>query len=281
MDVAIKTIRLYVDSSDQSQKHMKYAARELYTWSKCRHPNVQELLGLVMFRDQIGMVAAWESNGDLPRYLERNTNTDRCRMSVQIIEGLSYLHKLGVVHGDLKGANVLISENGSPRLADFGNAASKELTLRFTQASTKGSFSPRWTAPELFEDTKCNVQADIYALGMETLTGEVPFPDKQDHQVIYSVMFKRLQPTRPEAHIPTGSKDGNKLWSLLQWCWEYKPDKRPSAAEVHKTVSQRRRVRSACDATNSSPIDEADYSSRSLQRRYSKRIVMDYTDPKP
>ncbi|KAG8713021.1 hypothetical protein FRC09_019214 [Ceratobasidium sp. 395] len=80
MDVAIKTIRLYVDSSEQSQKHLKYAARELYTWSKCRHPNVQQLLGLVMFRDQIGMVAVWESNGDMPRYLQRNPDTDRCRM---------------------------------------------------------------------------------------------------------------------------------------------------------------------------------------------------------
>ncbi|KAG8792426.1 hypothetical protein FRC12_006141 [Ceratobasidium sp. 428] len=80
MEVAIKTIRLYADPTEQSQKHMKHTARELYTWSKCRHPNVQQLLGLVMFRDQIGMVAAWESNGDMPRYLQRSPNTDRCKM---------------------------------------------------------------------------------------------------------------------------------------------------------------------------------------------------------
>ncbi|KAG8718869.1 hypothetical protein FRC09_011986 [Ceratobasidium sp. 395] len=144
IEVAIKTIRLYVDSSEQSQKHAKHAARELYTWSKCQHPNVQQLLGLVMFRGQIGMIAAWESNGDMPQYLERSRDVDRCKMSIEIVEGLCYLHESGVVHGDLKGANVLISENGSPRLTDFGNAASQELSLRFTQSSTTGSLSPRW-----------------------------------------------------------------------------------------------------------------------------------------
>ncbi|KAG8719985.1 hypothetical protein FRC09_010281 [Ceratobasidium sp. 395] len=238
VDVAIKTVRLYVDSSEQSQKHMKHAARELYTWSKCRHPNVQELLGLVMFRDQIGMVAPWESNGDMPRYLEQNPNTDRRRMSIQIVEGLSYLHESGVIHGDLKGANVLISKNGSPRLADFGNAASQEFSLRFTQGSTAGSLSPRWAAPELFKGEKCNVPADIYALGMEALTGNVPFLGRPEHAIMYSVMFERSQPKQPEETMPTGSDDGDKLWSLLQWCWQYEPEKRPSAAEVKKTMKE-------------------------------------------
>ncbi|KAG8795783.1 hypothetical protein FRC12_009790 [Ceratobasidium sp. 428] len=238
IEVAIKTVRLYVDSSEQSQKHIKYAARELYTWSKCRHPNVQRLLGLVMFRGQIGMVAAWESNGDMPRYLQQNPDTDRCSMSVKIVQGLWYLHDSGVVHGDLKGANVLISEDGSPRLADFGNAVLHDFSLRFTSSSTKAGLSPRWAAPELFEDAKCNAPADIYALGMETLTGDVPFPDKQDHQVMYGVMFKQLQPARPEAYISIGSKDGDKMWSLLRWCWEYEPKKRPSAVEVKNIVEE-------------------------------------------
>ncbi|KAG8727495.1 hypothetical protein FRC12_022459, partial [Ceratobasidium sp. 428] len=55
--VAIKTIRLYVGSSEQDQKILKHAAHEVYAWSKCKHPNVQPLLGLVMFQGHIGMVA--------------------------------------------------------------------------------------------------------------------------------------------------------------------------------------------------------------------------------
>ncbi|KAG9080125.1 signal transducing kinase of the PAK [Ceratobasidium sp. 370] len=84
-EVAIKTMRLLLDA--EGQKHIKHAARELYTWSKCRHRNVQRLLGLVEFRDQIGMVSAWETNGDLNSYLQHYPETDRYQ----------------IAHGDLKG----------------------------------------------------------------------------------------------------------------------------------------------------------------------------------
>ncbi|KAG8748597.1 hypothetical protein FRC12_013829 [Ceratobasidium sp. 428] len=54
---------------------------------------------------------------------------------------------------------------------------------------------------------------------------------------MYAVMEKS-QPERPEVAIPIDSKDGNKMWSLLQWCWEYEPEKRPSAAEVREIVKE-------------------------------------------
>ncbi|KAG8795779.1 hypothetical protein FRC12_009786 [Ceratobasidium sp. 428] len=236
VDVAIKTVRLYVDSSEQSQKHMKHAARELYTWSKCRHPNVQELLGLVMFRDQIGMIAAWESNGDMPRYLRRYPNTDRRRM---IVEGLSYLHESSVVHGDLKGVGLghrMHACLGSPTSATQRRRSSAFGSHRARQREAcRHAGRP---APELFKGERCNMPADIYALGMEALTGEVPFLGRPEHAIMYSVMFERLQPKRPEETLSTGSKDGDKLWSLLQWCWEYEPEKRPSAAEVKKAMRE-------------------------------------------
>ncbi|KAG9127738.1 hypothetical protein FRC07_010190 [Ceratobasidium sp. 392] len=128
IEVAIKTVRLFADPSEQNQKHLKYASRELYTWSKCQHPNVQSLLGLAIFRNQIGMIAEWESNGSMPQYLELHDE----------------------VHGDLKGvrirdkANVLISKDGVPRLADFGNATLQEYTLQFTKSSTAEVLSARW-----------------------------------------------------------------------------------------------------------------------------------------
>ncbi|KAG9119007.1 hypothetical protein FRC07_006191, partial [Ceratobasidium sp. 392] len=165
-EVAIKTIRLYVGSSEQDQKILKYAAREVYTWSKCKHVNVQPLLGLVVFRGHIGMIARWEANGSLPQYLERHADADRCAMSTAIAEGLSYLHASGVVHGDLKGANVLVSQDGVAQLADFGNATLQEYSLQFTTTSSKSAFSSRWAAPELFQGSPCNYATDVYALGM-------------------------------------------------------------------------------------------------------------------
>ncbi|KAG8793491.1 hypothetical protein FRC12_002534 [Ceratobasidium sp. 428] len=166
--VAIKTIRLR--SGSQDQKILKHAAREIYAWSKCKHPNVQPLLGLAMFRGLIGMIARWESNGNLSHYLEQRADVDRCALSTQIAEGLSYLHASGVVHGDLKGGNVLISQDGVAQLADFGNAKLQEYSLKFTDTSTKEALSSRWAAPELFEGNRCSYATDVYALGMVRLS---------------------------------------------------------------------------------------------------------------
>ncbi|KAG8761813.1 hypothetical protein FRC12_009313 [Ceratobasidium sp. 428] len=171
--VAIKTIRLY--SGSQDQKILKHAAHEIYAWSKCKHPNVQPLLGLAMFRGRIGMIARWESNGNLSHYLEQRADVDRCALSTQIAEGLSYLHASGVIHGDLKGGNVLISQDGVAQLADFGNAKLQEYSLKFTKTSTKETLSSRWAAPELFEGNRCSYATDVYALGMVRLSKHALF----------------------------------------------------------------------------------------------------------
>ncbi|KAG8792969.1 hypothetical protein FRC12_004338 [Ceratobasidium sp. 428] len=255
--VAIKTIRKYTDSSEQNQKIFKvsqraswssapvlkqkqHAAHEVYAWSKCKHPNVQPLLGLVMFRGLIGMIAQWESNGSLPQYLERHADADRCIMSAQVAEGLSYLHASGVVHGDLKGANVLISQDGIPQLADFGNAKLQEYTLKFTKTSTKEALSSRWAAPELFEGESCSYATDVYALGMtilEAITGDIPWTGKSERAVMFAITIKRAYPERPEVYIPSASEQGDFLWSLLKSCWEFEPEERPSAAKVAQVVA--------------------------------------------
>jgi len=233
--VAIKTVRHHINSSDEAQKPLKHAARELHTWSKCRHPNVLTLLGLVEFRNQIGMVSLWMENGSLLLYLEKNPDVDRCQMSVQICDGLSYLHQNKIIHGDLKGPNVLISSDGIPVLTDFGNAVLQERSLLFTQTTTKHSLSPRWAAPELLEGSKYSVPADVYALGMtllETITGHVPYIEKSDLAVFTTVVVKKEHPTRPEKFIPSDSQHGDTLWLLLTRCWAYEPETRPSAADV-------------------------------------------------
>lgn len=52
-------------------------ARELYNWSKARHENIQELLGIVIFQERLGMVSLWMSNGNLQQYIEKNPDVDR------------------------------------------------------------------------------------------------------------------------------------------------------------------------------------------------------------
>ncbi|CAE6440093.1 unnamed protein product [Rhizoctonia solani] len=164
--VGVKALRVSVESLADNPNHLRQAARELHTWSKCNHPNVMPLLGLAEFRGRIGMVSPWMWNGNLPCYLEKTKGVNRHHLCVQICEGLSYLHRIGIVHGDLKGANVLISEKGVPVLTDFGNAILRDQTLKFTQARSTGGLTARWSAAELLRGDRHTEATDVYALGM-------------------------------------------------------------------------------------------------------------------
>lgn len=239
-EVAVKTTRIHVTSASEGRKYLKSVARELHTWSKCRHPNVIKLLGLVMFRGKIGMVSIWMENGNLPNYLSNNPRVDRCVISRQISEGLSYLHKSDIVHGDLKGANILVSRDGVPMLTDFGNSTLNNQSILFTDTSTKAGISLRWTAPELFASDKPRVpskEADVYALGMtilETITGKLPYCEKSEQSVMFSVWQGKF-PDRPK-EIPVATAKGDILWALLVRCWAYDPEERLEVAEVVKRM---------------------------------------------
>ncbi|KAG8730097.1 hypothetical protein FRC11_007426, partial [Ceratobasidium sp. 423] len=234
--VAVKALRISIENIE-NPKHLKRAARELYTWSNCKHPNVLQLLGLAVFRGRIGMVSPWMDHGTVPRYLDGNTAMDRCNLCVQICDGLAYLHETGIqkVHGDLKGANVLALADGTPVLTDFGNSTFLGRTLLFTETTREGSLTGRWAAPELLEGSgQPSKEADVYALGMtmlEVITGRVPYDGKGDFAVL-KLVSKKKHPERPNEHIPTESRDGNKLWRLLKKCWAHDPEKRPSASRV-------------------------------------------------
>ncbi|KAG8794234.1 hypothetical protein FRC12_000086 [Ceratobasidium sp. 428] len=240
--VAIKTIFVLSDDQEQEHKHLKRTARELHTWSKCSHPNVASLLGLAEFREQIAMVSVWMENGDLRSYVNKYPNVDRVKLCAQIADGLAYLHSTGIIHGDLKGPNVLISKDGVATLIDFGNAVLGESTLQFTDTGTNQKISIRWTAPELLEGGKHSANADLYSLGMtilEALTGKVPYSEKNDRAIMVAVM-RYEYPARPQECIPTNSGWGDALWYLLMRCWNPVPEQRPKAIEVRDLLNNSR-----------------------------------------
>ncbi|KAG8712804.1 hypothetical protein FRC11_014156, partial [Ceratobasidium sp. 423] len=236
--VAIKTIRTYYDSGQLPMVYNKRAAKEIYTWSKCKHPNVVELIGLAVFRGDLAMISRWEENGNLSHYLSKHPSVDRCQLSTSICAGLAYLHENGIVHGDLKGANILIAKDGTPMLMDFGNAGLLDATLQFTQTNTGPSLSPRWTAPEILEGTSSyTMSADVYSLGMtilEAFTLKAPFQDelKTDRALYTHVVVNKKTPKRPMEIIPERSTYGNKLWDIIVKCWSFDPKDRPSARVV-------------------------------------------------
>ncbi|KAG8730122.1 GTP-binding protein Rho1, partial [Ceratobasidium sp. 414] len=214
-------------------------AREIHAWAKCDHENVLELFGLTQHRGKLAVVSPWMENGNLRQYLTKNPDVDRLDLCIQITKGLTYLHQRNMrkVHGDLKGANVLISETGVAKLADFGNTRLGEQTLQLT-TRTSTPYSLRWAyhfqAPEILENSPCSMAADIYALGMtiyETVTGGVPYADKADMAVPVEVLVHKRFPSRNDDLILVqGDKD--QLWQLMSECWNHKSSSRPKAGKM-------------------------------------------------
>ncbi|CAE6434779.1 unnamed protein product [Rhizoctonia solani] len=236
--VALKCIRLAIGNEDRSK--LKRTAHELYVWSKCKHPNVLELIGVTHHRDQVAMVSPWVDGGDLLTFLRQHPGAGRYELCTQIVEGVAYLHSQTIVHGDIKGANVLISQGCVAKITDFGTSALKNYTLEFAATKTKPGLSIRWAAPEILEnDADNSYEADVYALGMtilEAITGDLPYACIAKECAVVGQVLQKILPARPEVHILSDDLFGDHLWSLLCQCWTYEPRSRPTVNEVQQQM---------------------------------------------
>ncbi|KAF8756462.1 kinase-like protein [Rhizoctonia solani] len=229
---------------------LQHAAHELYAWSKCDHPGVMKAIGFVLYKDAILLVSPWAQNGSLARCLGNGSACDKlrshmpygCYQCIELASSLEYLHGIGIVHGDVKAENIVVSDSGSTQLVDFGSATFIHgFTLCFTRTSRSLPFSIRFTAPEILDgiNDKHTVETDIYALGMTILqiaTGEPPYAGKSDRTVVSNV-FRSILPHRPNFDdMISDQAEKDKLWNLLIRCWEQDPKLRPTAAEVKNAL---------------------------------------------
>ncbi|KZP27947.1 hypothetical protein FIBSPDRAFT_1039924 [Athelia psychrophila] len=239
--VAIKVLRSRTDDPITEIKMHKRLRRELSVWQRLNHENVLALHGVVTdFGHYPGFVCPWLENGTISRYLEKRGDVlslvDRLQVLSEVAAGLSYLHISGVVHGDLTGANILITDNGSACLCDFGlSSIAAEFQGTSYITSTLGG-NVRWAAPELYHGIEegsvstVNTHSDVYSYGsvtLEVLSGHVPFSYLlRDAQVVMEV-FKGVKPRRPATPYVT-----NQLWDFINQCWKDDPKARPDAEEL-------------------------------------------------
>ncbi|KAG8732302.1 hypothetical protein FRC11_014581 [Ceratobasidium sp. 423] len=237
--VAVKCLRMD-NFDDKAKKVSKNTARELYTWSRVSHPNILKLHGLAMVRGRLSMVSPWMEYGSLLAYFNAKPEADRCNACAQVATGLAYIHKIHLVHGDIKCSNVVVPPDGTPKITDFGCATmQRRFAIAFTATQTL-KFSIRWAAPELIrEEGPASFETDVYALGktvLEALTGELPHKNMSEFAVVMTVDEGKF-PARPLDHIPFQSRKGNDLWDMLERCWNINPKLRPTVVEMRKFLS--------------------------------------------
>ena len=156
-----------------------------------------------------------------------------CGTLAGVAEGVAFLHSRGVVHNDLKSANILLDARLEPLVADFGLAKIAHSTLTQTAGGGGGKGplgSMAWMAPEQFDDeSKAHGRppADVYALGMvafELATRTIPWAAKNAAQIMRAVEHGQ----RPELPAYVDAR----LKGLIADCTRDAPAERPSAAQV-------------------------------------------------
>ncbi|KAF8905415.1 hypothetical protein CPB85DRAFT_1437360 [Mucidula mucida] len=247
--VAVKALRSRLEDPETERK-IQQASRELTVWKKMDHPHILPLYGIASdFGRYDSMVCPWFENGSVTKYMERRGDllsvTDRLQMLIDAAHGLTYLHSLDILHGDLTGSNILVNDKGQAVLCDFGlSSILAEFQGPSCISSTIGG-AVRWADAALFRYTQnddvdnnepplLTPPSDIYSFGsvtLEILSGRIPYDYvRSDAQVIIE-LHRGNKPRRPAMTFVSDAQ-----WKFILECWSDAPMSRPDAPGVLATV---------------------------------------------
>ncbi|THH28482.1 hypothetical protein EUX98_g5711 [Antrodiella citrinella] len=221
-DVALKRLRVFQSVEESRRKALtKDFLRESVTWQSLKHEHVLPFLGVdnTVFQQALCMVLPWMPNGNIREVIDLWKRENGGSVAVdglasqihtwlhEISLGLEYLHGEHVVHGDLRGYNILIDANVKVRLADFGLAVLADSVSNANSSKREGNV--RWLAPEILdpqrfqkESSRQTYESDVYSFGIVCVESSMP----------------------------------DALWDLAAQCWKKDASERPPITELIASV---------------------------------------------